>query len=202
MQLTDRLFEEGYTPEDYVDSIRNYRSLLKTLVEEADATPERAAELASATKRFAAPVRATMATEDWCGDAVCNLPVLIPLFEKAGIPFRVLRGSEHPDLKAFYNDRGLDHIPRVSLWDGNGKELMVWVEKPAAVAPKQDAWKKENPTFYELYENREKDKESAKEWAAMYRRYLEAMADWYRQGMWRETEREIVELLAEARVPH
>ena len=47
----------------------------------------------------------------------------------------------------------------------------------------------------ELYAKRETDKEAGKRFATMYRQLLEEMADWYRNGMWKETTREILELL-------
>jgi hypothetical protein len=58
-------------------------------------------------------------------------------------------------------------------------------------------WKEENPRLMELYARKEGDKDAAKEFAKLYRRFLEEMADWYREGMWSETSREIADLAAE-----
>lgn len=190
--MDDALFSAGYDVPTYLANLRNYRSFVRALVDEARVEPEHVKALAAATRDRPQPVRATMMTEDWCGDSACNLPILAPLFEQAGIPFRVIRGSEQPALKEGYEGEGVDHIPVVSLWDGDGAELARWVEAPVAVSSKKDQWKAERPHFMELYRKQKEDKEAAKQFAALYRELLDAMAEWYRSGMWNETTREIV----------
>lgn len=195
MQLTLDFFEQGLLPDDYVQNLKNYRSLVKDLRAEAEASPELVDRLKTAAAGYAGPVRATMATEDWCGDAALNLPILDDLFAKADVPFRIFRGSEHENFRAFYNDRGLEHIPRVSLWDGNGNEIGVFVERPQAIGPKVDGWKDQRPQFYDLYKRKDQDKETAKAWVSIYMELLNTSAEWYKNGMWEETQREIVEIV-------
>ena len=47
----------------------------------------------------------------------------------------------------------------------------------------------------ELYAKRETHREAGKRFASMYRRLLDLMAGWYTGGMWKETTREILEIL-------
>ena len=47
----------------------------------------------------------------------------------------------------------------------------------------------------ELYAKRESDRDAAKQFASLYREFMEEMAKWYRDGMWEETQREVVDLL-------
>lgn len=194
--MTKELFERGYPADSYVKNLRNYRSLVKKWTEEAEADPADVKLLKERAAERPQPVRATVSTEDWCGDSALNLPLLNDLFTKAGIELRVFRGSEIPDLKNIYESEGVDHIPVVSLWDGDGKEIGRWVEAPQAIQPKKEAWKSEHPRFMELYAKRDSDPEAAKEFAKLYREFLETMADWYRNGMWKETSGEICALLA------
>lgn len=191
-------FERGYVAETYVNNLRNYRSLVKQLTDQAEADSSHAEALREASAKFEQPLRATMMTEDWCGDSACNTPILADLFDKAGIPFRAFRGSEETELKEMYESEGDDHIPVISLWDGNGTELFRWIEAPLAVQKKKNAWKAERPRFMELYGKQKEDKEAAKQFAALYREFLETMAGWYEADMWSETTREIVEGLKEA----
>jgi hypothetical protein len=191
-------FERGYDAGTYVANLRNYRSFVKQLMGEAQADSGHVGELSSALKRWEKPVRATMMTEDWCGDSACNVPILADLFEKAGIPFRVFRGSEETGLKNMYESEGDTHIPAVSLWDGSGAEIARWIEAPKAVAYKKEQWKADHPEFNELYKKQNEDKESAKQFASIYRRFLEDMAGWYKGGMWAETTGEIVAKVKEA----
>lgn len=193
--MDEKTFAMGYDVDTYVRTIRNYRSFVRDRVNEADADELHAAMLRERATSNAQPVRATIMTEDWCGDSALNLPVLANLFSRAGIEFRVFRGSEHEQLKTRYEADGTDHIPVVSLWDGNGEEIGRWVEAPAAMEQKKEAWKAERPRFMELYAKQGEDKDAAKEFAALYREFMEQMAEWYRDGMWRETTREVAELL-------
>jgi hypothetical protein len=194
MTITPDLFGAGFTVEDYVRNLRNYRSLVRDLVEAAGADPTHVRRLVDAASRKGQPVRATVMTEDWCGDAACNVPIIASLCDGAGIELRVFRGSEHLDLKRYYEESGDDHIPAVSFWDGSGAEIARWIEAPAAIHERKDAWKAQRPHFEDLYRRQTGgDKEAARAFAPLYRELLETMAGWYRDGAWSETTREIVE---------
>ncbi|MFO8063186.1 MAG: thioredoxin family protein [Spirochaetota bacterium] len=194
-------FNRGYDIETYVENLRNYRSFVKRLMGEAKADSTHVSQLKQAIADHPQPVRATMTTEDWCGDSACNGPILSDLFNRAGIDFRVFRGSEETELKDMYESQGADHIPVVSIWDGSGNELARWIEAPQAVSEKKSAWKQEHPEFEELYKKQKTDKEAAKQFASLYRTFIEEMGAWYKSGMWSETTSEIVELVKQGS-PH
>ena len=139
-----------------------------------------------------------MMTEDWCGDSACNLPIIGALMDGAGIDFRVMRGSENEGLRDYYRDRGDVHIPVVSVWDREFDEIACWVEAPQTMNERKNAWKAANPRFAELHQRQHEDRQSAREFAVIYRDFLEAMAAWYRDGMWLETARELVEAVEKA----
>ncbi len=197
--MNSERFQTGYDIPTYVKNLRNYRSLVRELLKDAEPEKDAVDAVAAATTAFHAPVRVTMMTEDWCGDSAANTPILARLFENAELEFRVFRGSETPDLKKFYADDGATHIPVVSFWDGDGRELARWIEAPAAVRKRKDAWKNEHPEFMELYRIQEKDKDAARRFQVLYREFLQTMAGWYRdEGLWSETTREIVSALENA----
>lgn len=189
-------FESGFDVATYIDNLRNYRSFVRKLMGEATADPDHVEALRSSSGRFAQPVRMTVMTEDWCGDSACNIPIIASLCRGAAMPLRVFRGSETQQLEKRYHDDGVDHIPVVSIWNADGEEIGRWIECPQAVDRKKAAWKDEHPEFMDLYRRRETDKDAAKQFARLYRDLLDAMAGWYKGGMWKETTREIVETLA------
>lgn len=191
--MINYLYEKGLDADEYLTNLKNYKSLVRSLIEAAEPDPEHVSRLSKLLN--SGSVRATAMTEDWSGDSACNLPVLTKLLSAIGVPFRILIGSEHPDLRAYYHEKGVNHIPVISFWDEEGNEIGRWVEQPAAVSPRKDAWKAERPEFMELYRRRETDKEAGRKFATMYRQLLEEMATWYRSGLWKETTREIVEIL-------
>lgn len=188
-------FESGSGVESYVRALRNYRSFVRSLVGDAHARSERVAALKTAVANMPQPVRATVMTEDWCGDSACNVPILASLFGGADVELRIIRGSEQQELHDFYENSGADQIPVLSIWDGEFNEIARWVEAPAAVSVRKDAWKAERPEFMELYSKKRDDKDAAKKFAVLYRQFLDEMITWYKAGMWDETTREVVEAI-------
>lgn len=192
-KMTQEYFERGIEIDEYVRELRSYRSLVRKLMGEATAKQAHVEELKEKLKKYPQPVRATSHTEDWCGDWAANIGILNDLFDKAGVEFRVFNNAEHPELKKKYKQEGVGHIPVVSLWDAEGEEIARWVEAPRKVAAMKDEWKQENPRMMELFPKQKEDKQAAKEFAKLYRKFLEEMAVWYQEGMWDETTREIVQ---------
>ena len=188
-------FGRGVEAGRYLTELSFFRSVIDKLIESADPDPDHVTQLADAIKLHVQPVRATAMTEDWCGDSACNIPILAPFFLSAGVEFAVFHGSDYSELETYYNDTGDDHIPAVSIWDGNGKEIARWIEQPKQVLDRKNAWEAENPSFMEFYRIRETDRKAAGQFAALYRELMQKMSDWYVDGMWRETTREIVEVV-------
>lgn len=188
-------FLRGYDAQSYVGNLRNYRSFVRELMGQATADPSHVNALRQKAGNHPAPVYASIMTEDWCGDSACNLPILASLFRAAETDLRIFRGSENKQIEKRYHAEGVDHIPVISIWDGNGREIGRWIEAPAAVTQRKNAWKSEHADFMVLYEQRKNNKDTAQRFAALYREFLEVMAGWYVGGMWTETTREVVELL-------
>jgi len=202
--MNTSMFDSGLPVGEYVANLRNYRSFVRNLMQEATADPEHVSALREAVSRLAGPVSATIMTEDWCGDCACNIPVLSALFSDAGIEIRVFRGSENPDLKDYIEHdvsrhQPTDHIPVISIWDGDFNEIARWIEAPAGIAEKKNAWKAVRPEFMQLYERRKTDPDAKKRFATLYHQLMGEMVCWYRDGMWTETTREIVEAVQKAR---
>jgi len=185
-------FEKGVDAKEYLSDLKYYRSLVRRLLEQAQANEEHAERLRAALQGYPQPVRASAMTEDWCGDSACNLPILESLFGGSGVPFTVFHGSEYSELESYYHRMGVDHIPVISLWDGEGAEIGRFVEQPAVIGPLKDAWKADRPEFMELYAKRDTDKDAGRRFASLYRELLEQMAEWYTTGMWENTTGEVV----------
>lgn len=193
------LIPRGYDAYSYVKNLRNYRSLVRQLMSEAKPPAEHVAAITDLIAKIPQPVQATMMTEDWCGDSALNTPILTTLFRDAKVEFRVFRGSEERQLKRYYEEDGATHIPVVSLWDGEGREIVRWIEAPAAVQKRKDAWKAERPEFMELYRRQGEDREAARRFQELYREFMETMVTWYRdEGLWSETTGEILRNLSSA----
>ena len=190
--MNENLLQSGIEVDEYVRTISNYRSFVRALMNEPEPNDSHVADFRALAEPLDGPLRATIMTEDWCGDSACTLPVLARFFAELGIELRILRGSEHSDLKDHYERDGVDHIPVISVWDGRFAEVVRWVECPKSIDARKEAWKAERPQFTELYARQKKDPAAAKEFATLYRSLLDAMAEWYRDGGWDDVTAEIV----------
>ena len=197
--MSDRIFFEGIEPSDYIGKLRNYRSLVRRLLKDVKADDNHVAIISGVVSKESKQLKATALTEDWCGDWICNLPLLNDLFLRTGISFRIFRGTEHKELKEYYEEDGTDHIPVISLWDSDGREVVRWVEAPEKIQELKKKWKERNPSLMMLYAKQREDKTAAREFAKLYRQFLEEMADWYQaDGFWGETSGEISDMLRKA----
>lgn len=182
--------------DQYVSELRFYRTVVRRLIELAAPSEARIDDLTSAVSRFPQPVTATAMTEDWCGDSACVLPFLAPLFGLASIQFVVFRGSEYAEVERYYEDSGDDHIPAVSIWDGEGAEIGRWIEQPKSVLASKERWIADRPEYTELEASRTTDPVAKRQFSQLYKELVEAMAEWYTTGMWDEAAREVIATLS------
>jgi hypothetical protein len=69
--------------------------------------------------------------EEWSGDVVYNLPVLIGAARAAGWPVRIFSRDRNPELILPYRKDGLYHsIPVFVFYDADFNEVGHWVERP------------------------------------------------------------------------
>lgn len=72
-------FEKGLTPEQYINGMNVNKEGLETILQKFEVPTEDEAFLA---KVQAENLRVIVLTEDWCGDAMLNVPILLKLAEK------------------------------------------------------------------------------------------------------------------------
>jgi len=85
------------------------------------------------------PLNALVITEDWCGDAIANVPVLGRLAQESGkLNLRVFLRDQNPDIMDQYLNEGVHRsIPVFVFFDQDFRELGHWIERPAAVSQMQ-----------------------------------------------------------------
>ncbi|MBM7650205.1 hypothetical protein JOC78_003189 [Bacillus ectoiniformans] len=73
-------------------------------------------------------------TEDWCGDAMLNVPILLKMAEKADIDVRFLYRDENIELMDQYLTNGTSRsIPIFIFINEEGEEKAVWGPRAQAV---------------------------------------------------------------------
>jgi hypothetical protein len=80
-------------------------------------------------------------TEDWCGDALANLPVLASLAKRTGkLHLRIFLRDQHLDLADQYLKEGkYRSIPVFVFFDQQMRELGHFIERPAAATAEMQA---------------------------------------------------------------
>ena len=126
----DLAFRNGSTFDQFLEGTEVNRDMWLALA-------GRSADITAAAERIAALPgrwRLLVLAEDWCGDAVNTLPVLVRLAETAGnIDVRIVGRDEHLDMMDRHLTGGSRSIPIVILVDENGFARGWWGPRPAAL---------------------------------------------------------------------
>ncbi|MFC3041419.1 thioredoxin family protein [Virgibacillus xinjiangensis] len=129
MNLND-WFEKGMSPDTYIESMNKHKENLLHVYDHFQLPRDE--EFFRQVKEQ--KLRAIVLTEDWCGDAMMNIPVLLKLAEVADIDVRMLLRDQNLELMDEYLTNGTSRsIPIFIFIDENGKEVAVWGPRAAKV---------------------------------------------------------------------
>ncbi len=128
--VTRERFTQGMTPEQYVAQMGTNKEKFVGLLNEIRIAPEDRAALT----RPGRTLNVLVITEDWCGDALYNLPVLFKMVEgNPDIEVRVFLRDKNPDLMDQYLNQGtFRSIPVFAFFDENMNEVARFIERPPA----------------------------------------------------------------------
>lgn len=135
MAVTKERFAQGMTYDEYkAQMTRNKEKFEEN--ERTVALP--AAELDAIRK--APRTNVLVLTEDWCGDALANVPTLGRLAKETGrFDIRVFLRDQNDDLMAQYMNGGFKSIPVFAFFDDSFREIGRWIERPASVTERRNA---------------------------------------------------------------
>ncbi len=123
MDLTS-WFNKGMTSKEYIDSMKEHKENLETIYDGFQ-VPEEDHSLFEILREK--NLRVIALSEDWCGDAMLNVPILLKLTEAAGIETRFLLRDQNLELMDQYLTNGTSRaIPIFIFIDDQGEEKMVW----------------------------------------------------------------------------
>ncbi len=140
-------FEKGLTADEYISSMKTNKEGMVVIYERFSLEEEFNAKLEVIKQKN---LRAIVLTEDWCGDAMLNNPVLLRIAESAGMEVRFVLRDQNLELMDQYLTNGTSRaIPIFIFIDEEGNEAGVWgprapevqafVDKGRASLPNQDA---------------------------------------------------------------
>jgi Thioredoxin len=129
--VTKERFEQGMTFQQYLDQMGTNKETFMKFLGELKIRPEDRDALAKLGNKL----RVLVITEDWCGDALYNVPVLAKLVEgNPNIEMRVFLRDKNKDLMDQYLNQGLYRsIPVFAFFDENMNEVARFIERPPKV---------------------------------------------------------------------
>src|SRR5713101_5089806 len=110
--VTPERFQQGMTFEQYLNQMGSNKDQFTKFLNEIEIRPEDKTALAKLGKKL----KVLVITEDWCGDALYNLPVLAKMVE----------GNPNIELGIFRS------IPVFAFFDENMHEVAHFIERPPA----------------------------------------------------------------------
>ncbi|MBS4220580.1 thioredoxin family protein [Bacillus sp. FJAT-49711] len=117
-------FNKGMTPEEYINSMEKHQDNLKTILQRFEVPAGDEAFLANVKDE---ELLVIVITEDWCGDAMLNVPILLKIAEKSGLEVRMLLRDQNLELMDQYLTNGTARsIPIFIFIDKEGNERAVW----------------------------------------------------------------------------
>jgi len=129
--VTRERFEQGMTFQQYLDQMGTNKETFTKFLSEIVIRPEDKEALAKLGKKL----KVMVITEDWCGDALYNVPVLAKLVEgNPNIETRVFLRDKNPDLMDQYLNQGMFRsIPVFAFFDENMNEVARLLERPSKI---------------------------------------------------------------------
>jgi hypothetical protein len=129
MAITRERFEQGMTIEQYQAQMTQNQMAFAENIAKAALRPEDVAFFQGLPE----PVNALILTEDWCGDALANVPVLAKVASETGkLNLRLLLRDQNLDLADQYLKEGkYRSIPVFVFFDQEMRELGHFIERPA-----------------------------------------------------------------------
>ncbi|WP_053368719.1 thioredoxin family protein [Bacillus sp. FJAT-27245] len=162
-------FEKAMPAETYVDGMKTHKEGMLDIYREFGLSEPQKASLEGIKGK---KLRVIGLTEDWCGDAMLNNPILLKIAEAADMEVRFLLRDSNLELIDQYLTNGTSRaIPIYIFIDAEGKEYAVWgprapkvqdlVDRGRAELPEKDApdFDEKQKAFYrDLMESYRTDK--------------------------------------------
>lgn len=145
-------FEKGMSVDDYINAMTRNKDGMVSIYEKFSLTEEDRNKLEALIPK---KLRAIVLTEDWCGDAMLNNPILMRIAEAADMEIVMVLRDQNLELMDQYLTNGTSRaIPIYIFIDQEGNEVAVWGPRAPEVQARVDAGRaalpdKDAPDFQE-----------------------------------------------------
>jgi Thioredoxin len=152
----EQWFDKGMTSKDYIEDMSVHKENTET-IRKSFSIPEEDIEVLKQLGDHS--LRVIAITEDWCGDAMLNVPILLKVAEAANLDVRMILRDEHLELMDQYLTNGTSRaIPVFIFIDREGNEKLVWGPRaPMVKKIVDDERAKLPPRDHELFPEKQKE---------------------------------------------
>ncbi|WP_251554839.1 thioredoxin family protein [Neobacillus muris] len=117
-------FEKGMSPEEYINSMTKNKEEMLSIYHQFSLSQQDKSRLEELKPQ---QLRAMVLSEDWCGDAMLNNPILLRIAEAAGMEVRFLLRDQNLELMDQYLTNGTSRaIPIFIFINQDGSEKSKW----------------------------------------------------------------------------
>ena len=136
-------FKKGFTIEQYFDGMQTHKENLLKVYKSFQLTEANREKLISLN---ASGMKVIVLTEDWCGDAMVNIPIFLHIAEEINMEVRfILRDSNLELMDQYLTNGTARSIPIFIFINDEGKELAVWGPRAAKVQERVNELKAKLP---------------------------------------------------------
>lgn len=122
-------FQKGLTADEYINLMKQNKEEMLSIYEKFSLSAEDKSMLEPLRTQ---KLRGIVLTEDWCGDALLNNPILMRVAEAAGIDLRFVLRDQNLELMDQYLTNGTSRaIPIFIFINEDGSEAAVWGPRAA-----------------------------------------------------------------------
>lgn len=129
MKTEQQYFEEAISLQDYMEAMTTHKENSLSIYEQFEVPQDD--EFITLLKEKQPHV--LVITEDWCGDAMLNNPILRRVAEAGLIEVRAVYRDANLELMDRYLTNGGRSIPKYLLLDGSGEVIGTWGPRAAVI---------------------------------------------------------------------
>ena len=137
MALTEDKFNQGMTPQEYIDQIKVNKQTILDIYNTIKIPDTAKAQFDGRSE----PLRLAVFTADWCGDAVSTTPVIMRLAESTpGLAIQVFNRDDELELtNSFLPENRAGTVPVFIVMDESMNEIARFIETAGELVPALDA---------------------------------------------------------------
>ncbi len=137
MALTKDKFNQGMTPQEYIDQIKVNKQTILDIYTTIKIPDTAKAQFDGRSE----PLRLAVFTADWCGDAVSTTPVIMRLAESTpGLAIQIFNRDDELELtNTFLPENRAGTVPVFIVMDESMNEIARFIETAGELVPALDA---------------------------------------------------------------